>query len=173
MGIILPSCQGGLKLFKWGVKNCGKSFAAQSEKSLLDHMETTHGAYYIKVGKGKYILRLCRICGEEKTFASDVELTNHIAVGHPVDQFGEKLDDSDDDQAQSNVAGSGLDVEVKQEPQDDIEELASNVPVPGTTTQGIVTPSRPTQNLQTPSRTIQNIQTPSKSTPKTDPNPGP
>ena len=90
---------------------------------------------YFKVGKGKYILRLCRICGEDKTFASDLELTNHIAVGHPVDQFGEKLDDSDDDQPQSsratepqsNMEGSGFDVEVKQEPTDDIEELASNV----------------------------------------------
>ena len=45
----LPFYLGGLKLFKCGVKNCGKSFAAQSEKSLLAHMETTHGAYYIKV----------------------------------------------------------------------------------------------------------------------------
>ena len=93
---------------------------------------------YFKVGKGKYILRLCRICGEEKTFASDLELTNHIAVGHPVDQFGEKLDDSDDDQPQSSRATEPQsNIEVKQEPTDDIEELASNVQkVPATPTRG-------------------------------------
>ena len=93
---------------------------------------------YFKVGKGKYILRLCRICGEEKTFASDLELTNHIAVGHPVDQFGEKLDDSDDDQPQSSRATEPQsNIEVKQEPMDDIEELASNVQkVPATPTRG-------------------------------------
>lgn len=124
--IILPQLEGGLKMFRCGVKNCGKTFSALSEKCLLDHMEATHGAYYVKVGKGKYILRMCRICGDERTFSSDKELTDHIITGHPSDQFGETLDSEEDED--KDVDGGPV-VEVKKEPleEGEVEELTSNL----------------------------------------------
>ena len=123
--IILPNIENGLKMFKCGVKNCGATFSALAEASLLAHMRTEHGEYYIKLGRGKYLLRLCRICGEERPFTSDKELTEHIRTGHPADQFGEKYD-SDEEPLGPKETRAVREVslpEVKQE----VEELTSNL----------------------------------------------
>ena len=76
-------------MFKCGVTNCGKTFYAQPEVALRNHMERRHGAYYLKVGKGKYILRHCRICGEERSFRSEKELETHIEESHPPEQVSQ------------------------------------------------------------------------------------
>merc|ERR1711936_1016394 len=81
-----------------------------------------HGEYYIKLGRGKYLLRLCRICGEERPFTSDKELTEHIRTGHPADQFGEKYD-SDEEPKETRAVREVSLPEVKQE----VEELTSNL----------------------------------------------
>jgi len=74
---------GGLKMFKCGVVNCGKTFYAQPELRLRNHMAGQHGSYFIKAGKGKFILRHCRICGKERCFPSEKELETHIMESHP------------------------------------------------------------------------------------------
>ena len=122
--IILPTIENGLKMFKCGVKNCGKEFSALPERALLSHMEIVHGAYYIKVGKGKYLLRQCRICGDVIQFSSDQELTKHIAEGHPSNQFGEQIDSDGEDVQETTNAGVKIKTEM---PDPDIEELSSNV----------------------------------------------
>ena len=94
--IVLPTIQHGLKVFKCGVKNCEKLFVAQPESVLVAHMERTHGAYYVRVGRGKYLVRQCRICGGERQFSSDLELSQHIARDHPADQFGQLLQEESD-----------------------------------------------------------------------------
>eukprot|EP00092_Neocalanus_flemingeri_P085176 GFUD01107133.1.p1 GENE.GFUD01107133.1~~GFUD01107133.1.p1 ORF type:complete len:1924 (+),score=566.33 GFUD01107133.1:661-5772(+) len=114
--IILPEVEGGLRMFKCGVTNCGKVFTAQAEIMLRSHMEHRHGAYYIKVGKGKYILRFCRICGEDRLFSSEKELDSHIEVSHPPEQFGQHLE-SDSDTENTTV--------VKHDP--DGEDLTANL----------------------------------------------
>ena len=54
--------------------------------------------YYIdiQVGRGKYVLRLCRICGDEESFTSQAELDLHIETCHPTQQFGSAIDISDE-----------------------------------------------------------------------------
>ena len=59
-------------------------------------METVHGKYFIKIGNGKYVLKLCRICGDERPFATDKELTHHIVTEHSPEQFGEKLESDEE-----------------------------------------------------------------------------
>ena len=98
--IILPQMKGALKMFKCGIKNCGKTFMALPEKCLLSHVEAVHGNYFIKIGKGKYILKYCRICGDKRTFASDEELTQHILTGHP-NKFGEILDSCEEEEEET------------------------------------------------------------------------
>ena len=46
----------------------------------------------IKVGRGKYMLRLCRICGDAETFATIAEVDLHIQANHPVRLFGNLAD---------------------------------------------------------------------------------
>ena len=60
-------------------------------------MEAVHGSYYVKLGKGKYLLRFCRICGEERCFSSEKELLTHISTCHPPDQFGQRLSDGEEE----------------------------------------------------------------------------
>ena len=60
-------------------------------------MEAVHGSYYVKLGKGKYLLRFCRICGEERCFSSEKELLTHILTSHPPDQFGQRLSDGEEE----------------------------------------------------------------------------
>jgi len=98
--IMLPQAEGSLRLFKCGVKNCGKEFIGLPEAELKNHMKSAHGDYYIKVGKGKYVLRLCRICGDAESFSTLAELDLHISTSHPIEHFGnlaefeeEELDD--------------------------------------------------------------------------------
>merc|ERR1712096_199968 len=82
-----------------------------------NHMERRHGAYYLKVGKGKYILRYCRICGEERSFRSEKELETHIEESHPPEQFGEALESDSEEEG----------VTVKQELVDGTGSLTSNL----------------------------------------------
>ena len=97
--ILLPeSGPGALKVFRCGVTNCGVTFTAQAEVVLRAHMEAVHGSYYVKLGKGKYLLRFCRICGEERCFTTEKELLAHISTCHPPDQFGQRLSDGEEEE---------------------------------------------------------------------------
>ena len=123
--ILLPTVQHGLKVFKCGVKNCEKLFVAQPESVLVAHMERTHGGYYVRVGRGKYLVRYCRICGEERQFASDLELSEHISNDHPAEQFGQMWQEEESaGEAQSQPQSES--VEVKQEIVDPEFELVSS-----------------------------------------------
>ena len=89
--ILLPeSGPGGLKVFRCGITNCGVTFTAQPEAVLRAHMEAVHGSYYVKLGKGKYLLRFCRICGQERCFTTENELLCHISTCHPPEHFGQR-----------------------------------------------------------------------------------
>ena len=97
--ILLPEAgPGALKVFRCGVTNCGVTFTAQAEVVLRAHMEAVHGSYYVKLGKGKYLLRFCRICGEERCFTTEKELLAHISTCHPPDQFGQRLSDGEEEE---------------------------------------------------------------------------
>ena len=111
--ILIPATKHGLKVFKCGVKNCEKRFVAQPESVLISHIVNSHGIYFVKVGKGKYILRLCRICGDEKTFSSEKELTEHISRDHPAEHFGEIIE-SDEDQLHLDIKQENIDHETEQ-----------------------------------------------------------
>ena len=122
--IVLPTVQHGLKVFKCGVKNCEKIFVAQPESVLVAHMERTHGAYYVRVGRGKYLVRQCRICGEERQFSSDLELSHHITNDHPAEQFGQMWQSESDGEDHSQPQSES--VEIKQENVDPEFELVTS-----------------------------------------------
>ena len=42
------------------------------------------------------MLRLCRICGEDESYASQEELDLHIVTCHPTEQFGTAIDISEE-----------------------------------------------------------------------------
>ena len=99
--ILLPEAgPGALKVFRCGVTNCGVTFTAQPEVVLRAHMEAVHGSYYVKLGKGKYLLRFCRICGEDRCFTTEKELLAHISTCHPPEQFGQRLSDGEEEERQ-------------------------------------------------------------------------
>ena len=127
--ILLPeSGPGALKVFRCGVTNCGVTFTAQPELVLRAHMEAVHGSYYVKLGKGKYLLRFCRICGEERCFTTENELLAHISTCHPPEQFGQRLSDGEEE-TETEVKQEVLDEEVSinNNPVRDIETLSSGL----------------------------------------------
>merc|ERR1719319_1655364 len=73
-------------------------------------MLNAHGEYYLKVGKGKYLQRFCRICGDDRSFGSEQDLDHHIISHHPLHHFAPTDTDSD--------AGSDIIeiVQIKKEP---------------------------------------------------------
>ena len=83
--IIIPSSLKMLKEFKCGIKSCGRRFIGRDEEDLLSHIRNTHGPYYIKICKGRNLVRLCRICSG--SFDSDAALTAHILQWHPASMF--------------------------------------------------------------------------------------
>ena len=115
--ILLPEAgPAALKVFRCGVTNCGLTFTAQPEVVLRAHMEAVHGSYYVKLGKGKYLLRFCRICGEERCFTTEKELLAHISTCHPPEQFGQRLSDGEEE----------CERDVKQEVVDEVEVILNN-----------------------------------------------
>ena len=90
--IIIPSSVKMLKEFKCGIKSCGRRFIGRDEKDLLDHISNTHGPYYIKICKGRNLVRLCRICSG--IFESDAALTDHILQWHPAAMFANDNEES-------------------------------------------------------------------------------
>ena len=89
--IIIPSNVKMLKEFKCGIKSCGRRFIGRDEGDLLDHIRNTHGPYYIKICKGRNLVRLCRICSG--SFDSDAALTEHILQWHPASMFANENED--------------------------------------------------------------------------------
>merc|ERR1719431_1434835 len=79
-----------LMTMKCGV--CHRQFVGQEERVLTSHIEFTHGKYYVGMGDGKNLVRLCRICGE--IFRDGVKMQKHLDCEHPHDMFAE---DSDND----------------------------------------------------------------------------
>jgi len=71
---------------------CHRQFVGQEERVLRSHIEFTHGKYYVGMGDGKNLLRLCRVCGE--IFRDGVKMQKHLDCEHPPDMFAE---DSDND----------------------------------------------------------------------------
>jgi len=82
--IVIPGQLNMLKMFQCGIKTCSRKFVALPEGDLRKHIGETHGEFYIHMGKGRNIVRLCRICPEEKRFATDEDLMSHILVEHPL-----------------------------------------------------------------------------------------
>ena len=87
--IILPNRE-QLVTMKCGV--CDRQFVGQVEGVLSSHIEFTHGKYYVGMGEGKNLLRLCRVCGE--MFRDAVKMQKHLDSEHSPDMFAE---DSDND----------------------------------------------------------------------------
>ena len=58
--------------------------ATEREINLTD-LRNSHGEYYIKIFKGRNLVRLCRICSGK--FESDRALTDHIVQWHPINIF--------------------------------------------------------------------------------------
>ena len=56
---------------------------ALTERDLKKHIGDCHGDFYIHMGKGRNILRLCRVCPDTERWQSDQELTAHINQAHP------------------------------------------------------------------------------------------
>ena len=56
---------------------------ALTERDLKKHISDCHGDFYIHMGKGRNILRLCRVCPDTERWQSDQELTAHINQAHP------------------------------------------------------------------------------------------
>lgn len=91
--IIMPTRE-QLVTLQCGV--CERQFVGQVEQVLTSHIETTHGKYYVGVGGGKNLLRLCRICGE---LGSDGgEMLRHLDSEHAGELFA---GDSDNESTQN------------------------------------------------------------------------
>ena len=94
--ILLPkSGPGALMVFRCGV--CRVTFTAQPEVVLRKHIEAVHGSSYVKLGQGEYLLKFCRICGEERCFTTENELLAHISTCHPPEHFGQRLSDGEEE----------------------------------------------------------------------------
>ncbi|XP_023329147.1 uncharacterized protein LOC111701899 isoform X3 [Eurytemora carolleeae] len=81
--ILVPSSLEYLKIYQCGIRSCGRRFIAQPESSLRKHIRNTHGEFYIHMGKGRNILRICRLCPNGPHYATDLELCEHLFTAHP------------------------------------------------------------------------------------------
>jgi len=83
LSIIIPGHTDLLKVFQCGIKTCSRRFVALTEEDLKKHIGKAHGEFYIHMGQGRNILRLCRLCSEDRKFQSNEDLTAHILMEHP------------------------------------------------------------------------------------------
>jgi len=82
-----------LLTMKCGV--CNRQFVGQGEQVLKSHIESTHGKYYVGVGEGKNLLRVCRICGE--SCKDGVKMQRHLDCEHSPEVFAEDSNTEDDE----------------------------------------------------------------------------
>lgn len=73
---------------------CHKLFVGQGEQVLISHIESTHGKYYVAVGGGKNLFRLCRICDE--LFTDGVMMQKHLDGVHSPGLFANDSDGEDE-----------------------------------------------------------------------------
>merc|ERR1719154_558904 len=84
--IVIPDNMLLLKMFQCGIKSCGRKLTGLTELDLKEHIRRNHGEFYIHMGQGRNMLRLCRLCPNIK-FVSDQALTEHVQQAHPVGLF--------------------------------------------------------------------------------------
>jgi len=118
--IIIPSNLKMLKEFKCGIKSCGRRFIGRNEEDLLDHIRNTHGTFYIKICKGRNLVRLCRICSG--SFESDSALTDHILQWHPVSMFANEDKKSGAADLSPHPQDSGFNVVTREDTQEEPRE---------------------------------------------------
>jgi len=73
---------------------CHKQFVGQGEQVLISHIESTHGKYYVGIGGGKNLVRLCRICDE--LFTDGVLMQKHLDGVHTPGLFANDSDGDDE-----------------------------------------------------------------------------
>ena len=54
-----------------------------TESVLEEHISRRHGEFYVGMGGGRNLVRLCRLCPSAAGFPSDAALTKHLALEHP------------------------------------------------------------------------------------------
>jgi len=81
--ILIPTNMDHLKIYQCGISTCGRRFVAQPEANLKKHIRHAHGEFYIHMGKGRNILRMCRLCSDGKQYNSDLSLGEHLLTDHP------------------------------------------------------------------------------------------
>eukprot|EP00092_Neocalanus_flemingeri_P016933 GFUD01018312.1.p1 GENE.GFUD01018312.1~~GFUD01018312.1.p1 ORF type:complete len:1199 (+),score=288.84 GFUD01018312.1:311-3598(+) len=84
--IVIPDNIHLLKTFQCGIKSCGRKLVGLTELDLKEHIRRNHGEFYIHMGQGRNLVRLCRLCPSTK-FVSDQALTEHLQQTHPLALF--------------------------------------------------------------------------------------
>ena len=79
--IVIPDNIHMLKMFQCGIKSCGRKLVGLTELDLKEHIRRNHGEFYIHMGQGRNLIRLCRLCPSIK-FVSDQSLTEHLQQSH-------------------------------------------------------------------------------------------
>ena len=68
--ILIPDNIHLLKTFQCGIKTCARKLIGLTELDLKEHIRRNHGEFYIHMGQGRNLVRLCRLCPSVK-FVSD------------------------------------------------------------------------------------------------------